>query len=105
MSDPMPADLKLKEVARDIICEYVTATNGAHCTAQFSEAEQIVESRLQTLVAEVRAQAMEEAAKIAKKYRDGVCHDGESCAGCIVSQQIETHLEQLAEEAREKKSE
>jgi hypothetical protein len=95
MSETMPADLKLKEVARDIICEYVTATNGAHCTAQFSEAEQIVESRLQTLVSEVRAQAMEEAAKIAdhetgyqSQYAHGIAREPMRAMGHIIAEAI-----------------
>jgi uncharacterized protein YhaN len=58
----MPADLKLREVAEEIerMC--------------YGRRLDLVESRLQTLVSEVRAQAMEEAAKIVdreqEEYRD-----------------------------------
>jgi hypothetical protein len=56
MSDPMPADLK--KVAREIAYK---------CT-------EVVESRLQTLVAEVRAQAMEEAAN--RGFEDHLYYTG-----------------------------
>jgi hypothetical protein len=53
----MPADLK--KVAGDVLSHF-------HSVNDYDAA--FLESRLQTLVSEVRAQAMEEAAKIAEEH-------------------------------------
>jgi hypothetical protein len=74
---PMPADLK--KVAREIAYK---------CT-------EVVESRLQTLVAEVRAQAMEEAAKICdhetayqSQYAHGIAREPMRAMGHVISEVI-----------------
>jgi hypothetical protein len=56
----MPADLKLKEVAREIV-HYLHSAYMVDPLSMTSSLESVIKSRLQTLVAEVRAQAMEEA--------------------------------------------
>jgi vacuolar-type H+-ATPase subunit H len=73
----MPADLK--KVAREIAYK---------CT-------EVVESRLQTLVAEVRAQAMEEAAKICdhetayqSQYAHGIAREPMRAMGHVISEVI-----------------
>jgi hypothetical protein len=75
---PMPADLK--KVAREIV------DLGVCCYTNAMYAEQ-VESRLETLVSEVRAQAMEEAAKIADGFWTGTA-DWVKLAGPEIAKEL-----------------
>jgi hypothetical protein len=98
MSDPMPADkVEVKVSGKTVF------VNGKEIgTAKLECDAQLAARELQSAFAEVRAQAMEEAAKIPAKYRENCVNGGSEnmCCGCIVSEQIETDLESLAEECR-----